>query len=107
MKQKIADISAVVVEYNTALCNLAIDLSEIDNPRAYPCSASIHQVCQNPGADLDTNTMPLETIRAKYVIGADGGRSVTRQLMGFDMIGTKGTSLWGVMDFSGGSDFPE
>ncbi|RHZ50993.1 uncharacterized protein CDV56_105409 [Aspergillus thermomutatus] len=99
MKKRILDISGVAVEYHTSLCELDIDTTKLDTPGAYPCTVLLQQ---QHGESIQT-----ERIRARYVIGADGGKSMARQLLGIEMHGNKGSSIWGVMDFAGSSDFPD
>lgn len=48
-----------------------------------------------------------EVVRAKYVIGADGGKSWTRKQLGYAMEGNRTESIWGVIDLVVISDFPE
>jgi phenol 2-monooxygenase len=99
MKKRIAEICRVTVEYDAFLCELNIDITKLDTPEAYPCEVRLQR---QHGENIQT-----EIIRAKYIIGADGGKSMTRQLLGIDTHGDKGSSIWGVMDFAGSSDFPE
>ncbi|EEP79376.1 conserved hypothetical protein [Uncinocarpus reesii 1704] len=96
MKKRVFELSGVAVEYHTCLVNLTVDTSQLDIPEAHPCTVLV----ERPQGQN-------EQIHARYVIGADGGKSQTRQLLGFDMQGNKGSSIWGVMDFSGGSNFPD
>ncbi|SFR45323.1 FAD-dependent monooxygenase [Litoreibacter janthinus] len=48
-----------------------------------------------------------ETIRARYVVGCDGARSVVRKSMGHDLKGESARQLWGVMDVLAVTDFPD
>lgn len=48
-----------------------------------------------------------ETIRAKYVVGCDGARSVVRKSMGHALKGAAARQLWGVMDVLAVTDFPD
>jgi phenol 2-monooxygenase len=99
MKKRIYEIAGMTVGYHTTLCELNIDTAQLAAPEAFPCTAQVQQ--QKNGS------IEIEIIRAKYVIGADGGKSMTRKLLDIGMDGEKGTSIWGVMDFAGSSDFPE
>jgi phenol 2-monooxygenase len=99
MKRRVKRLSGVTVHYDTSLCALDVDTSQLSSPDAYPCSVSLQQTREG-------NTQ-IEKLRSRYVIGADGGKSTTRNLLGFDMLGDQGSSVWGVMDFKGTSDFPE
>ncbi|WP_026544391.1 FAD-binding monooxygenase [Arthrobacter sp. 35/47] len=54
---------------------------------------------------------PLEgqerTVRAKYVIGADGARSRVRKAIGCTLAGDAANHAWGVMDVLAVTDFPD
>ncbi|NYD77845.1 FAD-binding monooxygenase [Arthrobacter cupressi] len=54
---------------------------------------------------------PLEgqerTVRAKYVVGADGARSKVRESIGCTMAGDQANHAWGVMDVLAVTDFPD
>ena len=47
------------------------------------------------------------TIRAKYVVGCDGSRSVTRTAIGRELVGDPMNQSWGVMDALAVTDFPD
>ncbi|MEQ3550107.1 FAD-dependent monooxygenase [Pseudonocardia nematodicida] len=47
------------------------------------------------------------TIRAKYVVGCDGSRSVTREAMGLRLRGDATHQSWGVLDVLAVTDFPD
>ncbi|HXH33988.1 MAG TPA: FAD-binding monooxygenase [Plantibacter sp.] len=47
------------------------------------------------------------TVRAKYVIGADGARSAVRQSIGCTLAGDQANHAWGVMDALAVTDFPD
>lgn len=47
------------------------------------------------------------TVRAKYVVGADGARSKVRDSIGCTMAGDKANHAWGVMDVLANTDFPD
>jgi phenol 2-monooxygenase (NADPH) len=49
----------------------------------------------------------IETIRARYVVGCDGARSVVRQSMGLSLKGDSANHAWGVMDVLVVTDFPD
>ena len=48
-----------------------------------------------------------ESIRAKYVIAADGAHSWTRRQLGFIMHGEQTDFIWGVLDIIPMTDFPD
>ncbi|XAS63876.1 FAD-binding monooxygenase [Micrococcaceae bacterium Sec5.8] len=47
------------------------------------------------------------TVRAKYVIGADGARSRVRDAIGCTLAGDQANHAWGVMDVLAVTDFPD
>lgn len=47
------------------------------------------------------------TVRARYVIGADGAHSSVRQAIGRKPVGDKANHAWGVMDVLAVTDFPD
>lgn len=47
------------------------------------------------------------SIRAKYVVGCDGARSVVRKSIGYQLKGEAARQLWGVMDVLAVTDFPD
>ncbi|WP_193046956.1 bifunctional 3-(3-hydroxy-phenyl)propionate/3-hydroxycinnamic acid hydroxylase [Mycolicibacterium baixiangningiae] len=47
-----------------------------------------------------TVELPGETVRARYVVGCDGGRSATRRLMGVSFDGTTSPTRWLVVDIA-------
>ncbi|MFB0838015.1 FAD-binding monooxygenase [Arthrobacter sp. E44] len=66
----------------------------------YPVTVTLlHTVGPNEGQE--------RTVRAKYVVGADGARSKVRQAIGCTMAGDQANHAWGVMDVLGVTDFPD
>ncbi len=49
----------------------------------------------------------IETVRARYVVGADGARSSVREALGFKLVGDYANQAWGVMDVLAVTDFPD
>ena len=49
----------------------------------------------------------IETVRARYVVGADGARSAVREALGFKLVGDSANQAWGVMDVLAVTDFPD
>jgi phenol 2-monooxygenase len=47
------------------------------------------------------------TVRAKYVVGADGARSGVRTAIGRELVGDPMNQSWGVMDVLAVTDFPD
>ena len=54
-----------------------------------------------------TQTEARETIRARYIVGCDGARSMVRQKLGFALEGDSANQAWGVMDVLAVTDFPD
>jgi phenol 2-monooxygenase len=52
-------------------------------------------------------TGETSTIRAKYVVGGDGSRSVTRNAIGRELVGDPMNVSWGVLDALAVTDFPD
>ncbi len=66
----------------------------------YPVQVTLTQTDgQNSGAE--------RTVRAKYVLGADGARSGVRDAIGAKHVGAVSYHAWGVMDVLANSDFPD
>ena len=49
----------------------------------------------------------VETVRARYVVGCDGARSVVRPAIGRQLVGDSANQAWGVMDLLAVTDFPD
>ncbi|MGJ4931636.1 FAD-binding monooxygenase [Bradyrhizobium sp. HKCCYLS2038] len=49
----------------------------------------------------------VETIRARYVVGCDGARSMVRKAIGRELHGDSANHAWGVMDVLAVTDFPD
>lgn len=47
------------------------------------------------------------TVKAKYVVGADGARSVVRESIGRELQGVFQNRRWGVLDLLANTDFPD
>ena len=48
-----------------------------------------------------------ETIKARYVVGCDGARSIVRKSIGRALRGDSANHAWGVMDVLAVTDFPD
>ncbi|KAI9172557.1 Aromatic hydroxylase fmpF [Paramyrothecium foliicola] len=55
---------------------------------------------------VDVATAGGRILRSKYVIGADGARSMVRNTLGISFTGTKPEMLWAVLDAFIDTDFP-
>jgi 2-polyprenyl-6-methoxyphenol hydroxylase-like FAD-dependent oxidoreductase len=81
----------------------------IDTPAAYegaqpsethPVTAKLERI------DADHEGQ-IETIRARYVVGCEGARSVVRHAIGRALEGDSANQAWGVMDVLAVTDFPD
>lgn len=55
----------------------------------------------------DDGTKSQESVRAKYLVGADGAHSGVRKAMGLSLEGETTDHIWGVCDFIAETDFPD
>src|SRR4051794_30361360 len=55
----------------------------------------------------DKHQGQTETVKARYVVGCDGARSVVRTSIGRELRGDAANHAWGVMDVLGVTDFPD
>ena len=49
----------------------------------------------------------VETVKARYVVGCDGARSIVRRSIGRRLEGDSANQAWGVMDVLAETDFPD
>jgi phenol 2-monooxygenase len=57
--------------------------------------------------DLPNGATEQGTVRTKYLVGADGARSLVRKCMGLELQGETTDHIWGVCDFVADTDFPD
>ena len=87
--------------YARRLTDLQIDeATSGDNADPYQVTARLERV--DP-----THEGKIETIRARYVVGCDGARSVVRKSIGRALHGDSANHAWGVMDVLAVTDFPD
>lgn len=106
IKRHIKSKAPFEVEYETVPTALQINENEVNDIDGHPCVITLRHKAPDAKPD-DNRSDPEETVRAKYVIGADGGKSWTRKQLGFTMEGNRTQSIWGVIDLVVTSDFPE
>jgi phenol 2-monooxygenase len=76
-----------------------VDL-EVSDEGEYPVTVTLlHTSGPNEGKE--------RTVRAQYVVGADGARSKVRQAIGCTLAGDAANHAWGVMDVLAVTDFPD
>ena len=92
--------------------------------RRQSSNRTTHGVCSSPGptrpravGDHAGHRQPraldsahkgeIETVKARYVVGCDGARSIVRQSIGRELHGDSANHAWGVMDVLAVTDFPD
>ncbi|KAI0482593.1 FAD binding domain-containing protein [Xylariaceae sp. FL0804] len=79
-----------------------------DQDASYPVSLDLHHADSSSDPETTAATTPFQSIRAKYVIAADGAHSWTRRALGLAMRGEQTQHVWGVVDLvPGRTDFPD
>lgn len=86
--------------YSRELLDLTIDDNLTQDVAAYPITATFKRI-DEAGNDK------IETVRARYAVGCDGGRSRVRKNLGIEMQGDSANKAWGVMDILLNTDFPD
>jgi 2-polyprenyl-6-methoxyphenol hydroxylase-like FAD-dependent oxidoreductase len=89
-------------DYSRRLLDLEIDQksSSNDGARTYPVTVKLERT------DPDHKDQ-IETVKARFVVGCDGARSVVRQSLGRALHGDSANQAWGVMDVLAVSSFPD
>jgi phenol 2-monooxygenase len=87
--------------YARRLTDLAIDeAASGDNANPYQVTARLEHL--DPAHEGQ-----IETVKARYVVGCDGARSVVRKSIGRALHGDSANHAWGVMDVLAVTDFPD
>ncbi|MEP6969426.1 MAG: FAD-dependent monooxygenase, partial [Betaproteobacteria bacterium] len=84
-------------DYGRRLVDLAVDT---EDTTAYPVSARFERVDAGHAGET-------ETVKARYLVGCDGARSVVRKSLGHALRGDSANKVWGVMDVLAVTDFPD
>lgn len=77
-----------------------LQISENSDTEDYPVTVQLTRTLESGGTEDIT-------VRAKYVIGADGARSKVRKSLGYRLRGDQANHAWGVMDIYADTDFPD
>ena len=73
---------------------------EVNDEAEYPVTVTLlHTAGPREGTE--------RTVKAKYVVGADGARSKVRSAIGCTLAGDSANHAWGVMDVLASTDFPD
>jgi phenol 2-monooxygenase/3-hydroxybenzoate 4-monooxygenase len=82
--------------YSRRLLGVTVDHEAAD----YPVTARMERTDA-------AHARQLETVKARYVVGCDGARSVVRKAIGRHLVGDSANQAWGVMDVLAVTDFPD
>jgi len=83
-----------------------IDL-QIDPAASSSVSTPTHPVTVNLERTDPEHVGQVETVKARYVVGCDGARSVVRRCLGRALYGDSANQAWGVMDVLAVTNFPD
>ena len=86
--------------YSRELVDMQIDESLTQDLDAYPITATFKRT-DAAGADK------IETVKARFAVGSDGGRSRVRKSLNIALEGDTANKAWGVMDILLNTDFPD
>jgi phenol 2-monooxygenase len=84
-------------DYARRFVDLAIDA---DVSAAYPVTVRLERLEPDVAGQM-------ETVRARFVVGCDGARSMVRKSLGRALRGDSANQAWGVMDVLAVTDFPD
>jgi 2-polyprenyl-6-methoxyphenol hydroxylase-like FAD-dependent oxidoreductase len=82
-------------------------LIELDIAAAGSANEASHRVTVRLERIDPGHNGEVETVRARYVVGCDGARSVVRRSLGRALHGDSANQAWGVMDVLAVTDFPD
>lgn len=77
-----------------------VDVTMDDTAQDYPVTVRLQRTAAGHAGQV-------ETVRARYVVGCDGARSVVRKSIGRQLVGDSANQAWGVMDVLTVTDFPD
>ncbi|KAI0818888.1 FAD binding domain-containing protein [Irpex lacteus] len=73
---------------------LSTDEKDLRDANAYPVTAVLEHL------QTENKEKSIETVYAKFVIGADGAHSWVRRALGIEMVGEQTDHVWGAIDFT-------
>ncbi len=88
--------------YARRLTDLEIDPETTSGDNAYPYQVTARVERLDPEREGQ-----IETVKARYVVGCDGARSIVRKSIGRALHGDSANHAWGVMDVLAVTDFPD
>lgn len=93
-------VTHLVPHYSRKLLELDVDSSLTQDLDAHPITATFER-------NDDAQSGRIETVKARYVVGADGARSAVRKGLSIPLEGDSANKAWGVMDILCVTDFPD
>ena len=93
-------VSNLQPHYSRKFIGMKIDETLTQDLAAFPITANFQRTDQEGFGKL-------ETIKARFLVGCDGGRSQVRKDMGIKLEGDSANKAWGVMDLLLNTDFPD
>lgn len=91
----IEDRAGMRVEWETTFDSFEVDESKVNDETSFPVTAKV-----SAGGSHST-------VRAKYMIGCDGGHSLIRRMLGYEMVGETRDAVFGVIEVIPITDFPD
>jgi phenol 2-monooxygenase (NADPH) len=109
---RVRDTEEGLSEFPHVIVNQARMLAFLREHMAQAGGAAPFYGVQATGLDRDDSGVTVttargDTIRATYVVGCDGARSVVRGAIGRELSGDASDEAWGVMDVLAVTDFPD
>ena len=93
-------ISNLQPHYSRKLIDMKIDEALTQDLDKFPITANFQRT--------DKQCLgQIETVRARFIVGCDGGRSQVRKNMNITLEGDSANKSWGVMDLLLNTDFPD
>jgi phenol 2-monooxygenase len=93
-------VSELHPHYSREFMSLDIDETQTQDLSAHPITATFRRVDE-------AGQGKIESIKARFIVGSDGGRSQVRRSLGIDLQGDSANKSWGVMDILLNTDFPD
>ena len=86
--------------YSRELVDMQVNESLTQDIHAYPITATFKRVDE-------TGNAKTETVKARFAVGSDGGRSRVRKSLDISLEGDTANKAWGVMDILLNTNFPD
>jgi len=87
-------------DYSRRVVDVQIDPAAGADAPTHPVTVTLERIDPEHAGQV-------ETVKARYVVGCDGARSIVRQSLGRSLQGDSANQAWGVMDVLAVTDFPD